>query len=108
MLMKRTPLRSAGCGFAEGSLSCRTPGSIQLDDMLPPVGRVADEPLVDWINYKIECFEGKLPNQDGALVGQFRHVGWALAPLDRQTSRAVNLDGNGASACAGLSRPERP
>jgi len=46
-------------------------------------------------------FQGDLTNQDGTVLGDFRHVADAIAILDRQAHGAVHLQGDGTGAGCG-------
>src|SRR5206468_110514 len=81
--------------------------SVQFEHVLAAVGGVADEALADRVDDEIEQFQRDLPDEDGAIVRKFRHIDGAVALLNRQTNRAINLEGHNPGARAGRFRAGR-
>lgn len=67
--------------------------SVQLDDLLPPVRRIADQALPGRIDHEVHQLQGHLANEHRAVVRDLHHVAGAVAALDCQPDRPVNLSG---------------
>ncbi len=79
----------------------RLAGVIQLNDVLAPVGRIADQTLAARVNDKIEQFERHLADQDRTIIRDLDDITSAVAALDGQAHRAIDLEGGcpGAGPC---------
>src|SRR4051794_37974073 len=80
--------------------------SIQLDDVFAAVCGVADEPLADGVDDEVQVFQGKLADQDGAILGEFDDGLQAVTTLDRQADGLVDLHGHGPRARPSGSGPD--
>ena len=64
--------------------------SVQLDDLLPAVRRIADQGLPGRIDYEVHQLQRHLANEHRAVFRDLDHVAGAVAALDRQTDRPVD------------------
>src|SRR3954465_9304501 len=75
-----------------------------VDHVLAPVLRIANKPLLNWINNEVEALKWYLANEHRAVVGNFGHVTGKFSSLHGQLDGAIEFRLNDSSNSTHRSR----